>query len=523
METTKRLAKSTLAIIIFSLIGKIFGLVRESLIAAKFGATFQTDAFYAALGATGIISALVTQSIATTFIPGLQKAESELGHNQKLHFTNNMLSISTIISILVMIMGIALAPALAFLFSPPSKPEAFDLVVELIKLGMPVIVFSAIVGVFTGFLQYSGKFAAAGAVAIPLNLTYILYLTLFTSHAGIHGLTIASVLGVFMQILFLLPSAFKSGYKPQAVLDFKDKYVVESLMLAAPVLISTAVNDINIIVNKRLAMGMAEGSTTILNNANKLNTMILGIFITAITATVFPTMTRTFSEQGMVQGKKVMNASVKSVLFLTVPATVGMIILARPIVDLAFFHGRYTLQNAIDTTATLRFYTIALISMSISNVLNRVYYSLSDTKTPFWVGLINVMINVGLNLLVAHRFGTRGLAASVSIATTIAVLISFVLLRKKIGNLGTKSYIRALIKTLMASAVMGLVAFLYFPIETLLLPFVTSGASIKLIKLIVLLFVVSLAALVYAICLYLLGVREIRDIVKMIKKRLNKN
>ncbi|SHH49879.1 putative peptidoglycan lipid II flippase [Anaerosphaera aminiphila DSM 21120] len=523
METTKKLAKSTLAIIVFSLIGKLFGLVRESLIAAKFGATIQSDAFVASQNATAIISALITTAIATTFIPGLQKAESELGSNQKLHFTNNMLSIVSIISIIAIFLGIIFAPSLSLLFAPKSNPELYNLVVELVELGMPVIIFSAIVGVFTGFLQFSGKFAAVGAIAIPLNLIYIIYLSFFTSRGGIHGLTIASVIGVFAQVLFLLPDSFKSGYRPQLVLDFKDKYVLSSLLLAGPVFISTAVNDVNIIVNKSLAMRMAEGSTFILNNANKLNTMILGIFITAITAIVFPTMTRAFSSDNMIQGKRVMNASVKSVLFLTVPATIGMIILARPIVDIVFFHGKYTLQNAIDTTATLRCYTLALISISVSNVLNRVYYSLSDTKTPFYVGLVNVLINVGLNLLVAHRFGTRGLAASVSIATTIAVLISFVLLRRKIGNLGTKSYIKALIKTLIASLAMGAVALTYFPLESLLLAYVTSNTSIKLVKLLVLLFVVSIAVLVYAICLYLLGVREIRDIVAIVKRKLKKN
>ena len=156
-----------------------------------------------------------------------------------------------------------------------------------------------------------------------------------------------------------MPDTFRTGFKFKPALNFSDKYVKEAAILALPILVSTAINDVNIIVNKRLAMGMEVGSTTIIDYANKMNVMVLGVFITAITAIIFPAMSRAFGSGNMIQGKRVMSASVKTVLFLTVPATVGMFILARPIVDIAFFYGKFTQQNAIDTTATLRFYTLA--------------------------------------------------------------------------------------------------------------------------------------------------------------------
>ncbi|WBW49746.1 murein biosynthesis integral membrane protein MurJ [Peptoniphilus equinus] len=521
MENTKRLAKSTLAIVVFSLIGKLMGFARETLQAGVYGATHATDAFVAAQSATSIISALITAAIATTFIPALTKAEKEKGSAQQNIFTNNMLLLASVISLIVVGLGILFAPQLAILVSTREKMDVYTMVIELIRLGMPVVVFSAIVGVFTGYLQYNDKFAAAGGIAIPLNICYIVYL-LFMSQFGVKGLTVASVLGVVAQILFLMPDAVKSGYRPKAVFDIKDKFVLEALWLAIPVLMSTAVNDINVIVNRKLAATMVEGSVSVLNYANKMNLMILGIFITAITAIIFPTMSRAFSSGNALQGKRVMNAAVKAVLFLTVPATVGMIVLARPIVEIAFLHGAFTEQNAIDTTATLQFYTLALISISVSNVLNRVYYSISDTRTPFLVGLINVVLNIALNLAVAHRFGTRGLAASVSIATTVAVLISFVLLRRKIGNLGATSYVRALVKSLLAAGAMGLFALSYYPIEAMLRPMMDGGAARTLIQLVILVVVVGLAAILYGVLLYVLGVREIRDIVAIIKGKLKK-
>ena len=514
-----RIAKSTLAIIIFSLIGKVFGFFRESLTAYVFGAGIEMDAFSLAQGATATISAFVTQAIATTYIPSVQKAENDHGSSRKNYFTNNLLLIASLVSFVLIILGIVFPKQIALLTVSTKNPETYAIVIKLIQVGMPVVLFSSWVGVMEGYLQHGGKFAATGAIAIPLNLTYIIYLALFSHHVGIMGLTIASVLGILAQFLFLLPNAMKIGYRPKLVADFKDEYVQNAIMLALPVFVSVSVNDINIIVNRRLASTMCEGAASILYYSNKLNTMIIGIFITAITAIVFPILTRTLGSGDMKLGKKVMNASVKTVLFIAVPATVGLIILARPIIEIAFVRGSFTAANGIAATSTLRCYSLSLISISVINVLNRIYYSIGDTKTPFYVGVTNVAINVGLNLLVARHFGTNGLAASVSIATTIAVFISFILLKRKIGNLGTRSYIKALVKTIMASLVMGVITLSYFPYEKLIMA-LTSGGVQTLLRLLFLMLVFLIAASVYVFCLYKLGVREVIDVVGIVREKI---
>lgn len=520
-STGSRIAKSTLAITVFLLVGKVFGFFRESLTAYVFGAGKEMDAFSLAQAATAMIAGFVTQAIATTYIPSAQKAELDHGPSRKNYFTNNLLMVASLVSFVLIILGIIFPNQIALLTASQADPETYAIVVKLIQVGMPVVLFSSWVGVMEGYLQHGGKFAATGAIAIPLNLTYIVYLALFSRHVGIMGLTIASVLGILAQFLFLLPNAMKIGYRPKIIADFKDQYVKEALILALPVFVSVSVNDINTIVNRNLASGMGEGAASILYYSNKMNTMIIGIFITAITAIVFPILTKTLGSGDMKLGKKVMNASIKTVLFITVPATVGLIILARPIIEIAFVRGFFTMADGIAATSTLRCYSLSLISISVINVLNRIYYSIEDTKTPFYVGVTNVVINVGLNLLVARHYGTNGLAASVSIATTIALFISFILLKKKIGNLGTKSYIKASIKTFMASIAMGAVSLSYFPYEKLIMSF-TSGGMQTLLRLILLILIVTIAACVYVICLYYLGVREVRDVVGILKNKIER-
>ena len=162
-KSTKKIARSTFAIVFFALIGKILGLYREILIASKFGSGMEKDAFTLSQSATALISALITAAIATTFIPGIQKMEHDLGEGKKLVYTNNMLSSVVIISAVVAALGMIFSKQVAMLTAYLAPEDTFLLAAELTRVGMPVMIFSAIVGVLTGFLQYEGRFAAAGA------------------------------------------------------------------------------------------------------------------------------------------------------------------------------------------------------------------------------------------------------------------------------------------------------------------------------------------------------------------------
>lgn len=516
MKNSKKLVGGAIYIVIFSLIGKVLGFLRESFIAARFGATLELDAFSLSQSAIAMIASIITAAIATTFIPMLQKVESELGEEKKLYFTSNMIAIVSVLSLIATAIVVLIAPQISFLFTFDKSYEGFDLITNLIVLSAPSIIFSALTGIFMGYLQYEGSFAVVGAIAIPLNLVNIFYLLFFSKDLGIKGLTVAGVIAVLMQVVFLIPSAIKKGYRPKLVFDLKDKYVLNAVVLSLPVFVSSSIDNINSIINRSIALRMKEGSVSVLSYANRLNIMIIGIFITAITAVIFPVMSRAFGSNNIKEGKKVVYESIKLVLLLTIPAAIGMFIMARPIVEIAFLHGKFTMQNAVDTTLTLRCYSLSLVSLSLISVLNRAFYALSDTKTPFIVGIFNVIMNISINLLVAKNFGTEGLAASVSISTSITSVILFIILRKKLGRLGTKSYIKTFIKSIMASFTMGVFCLIYFEIEKL------NILSSTFSKFIILSIVVFIAVIIYVITLYFLGVKEVVDLKNILNRKLKK-
>ncbi|MDO5302122.1 MAG: murein biosynthesis integral membrane protein MurJ [Tissierellia bacterium] len=508
------IAKSTLLIIIFSLIGKLMGFGRESMVAAVFGAGMEKDAFVAAQSATSTVSMFIVMGISTVFIPGLQSVLHDRGEAGKERFTNNIYVIVTILTLAIMALGIYGAPVLAKLVAPRFDEATAALCVELIRLAMPVILFSAYEGIFTGYLHFHNHFGIAASVPIWLNSVYLIYLFFFADSYGIRGLTVVSVLAVVAEFIAVYMGSHHIGFRFRPVLDIADKYTRQTLLLAIPAIITVSVNNINTLVNRALASGLETGSMSRLDYANKLNVLIIGIFITAITAVIFPAMAKAFNEGRMQKGKLIMNGAIRAVLLITIPAMVGLIVLAQPIVELAFMRGAFTQLDADLTAVCLRFYTLALISVSVNNVQNRVFYSLEDTKTPFYLGVVNVLFNVGFNLILVRFMGINGLALSVSIATSAVAVASFYLLKKKLGNIGMRSYLRLTIKTVIAALIMGLFCYFFF---------FRLGAGIivksKGVVFLYFLLTIFLSAGVYFVILDLLGLKEVKDVKKIVAKR----
>ncbi len=169
MSRSKQAAKSALIVMIFTLGSKFLGFIREILIASKFGSGMETDTFFVAMTATALVTGFISSAIVTTFIPVLSEIESKEGKKGKVEHANNMINIIFAISILLVIIGLIAAPVIVRLLAKGFYGEQFDLAVKLTRTGLPMILFSGIIGVFTGYLQSEQRFASTSAVGFPFN------------------------------------------------------------------------------------------------------------------------------------------------------------------------------------------------------------------------------------------------------------------------------------------------------------------------------------------------------------------
>ena len=516
MSQSKKAAKSVAIIIIFSFGGKLLGFIREMLIGAKFGSGAETDTFFIALTAISLFTSIITKSINTTMIPVLSEVEMNEGKDGKKSHTNNLLNIVSLISFVIIGLAWILTPTIIKIIAPGfDEVEQFKLAVLMIRIGLPTIFFAGIQGIFRGYLQSELMFSESALVSFPFNFTYIFFLLFLTSFFGIKGLMVTSVLAVVSQILLQIVGIRKTKFRYEFIFDLKDEYVKKILYLIPPVLISVGIGDLNKIIDKALASTLIDGSISVLNYANRLDGLVRGIFIAAIATVMYPILSKEANKDNHDGLKKVTINGINIILLITIPATVGMIILANPIVKVAFQRGEFDAIATYMTVGALIFTVLGMVGSSLRTLLNNVYYSLQDTKTPVINGFIVVAINIVFNLILINPMAHRGLALATSISATVGSLLSMYGLEKKIGSFGYMKSVKCGLKSLVASMVMGIVV--YF----LHISLANKMGSGTLPELIALLISAGVGALVYFILIYLLKIDEVDWAIKAVKEKLN--
>ncbi len=516
MSKAKKAAKSVIVMIILSIGGKLLGFIREILIASKFGSGIETDTFFVAFSATGIITTMIGVALNTTMIPILSEIEAKEGKKGKIEHTNNFLNIIILLSVLLVCVGCLFSPIIIKILANGFEGSQFELAVSLTRIGLPIMIFTGIVSTLRGFLQSELMFMESSFTSFPFNFVYILFLIFLSGTYGIKGLMIASVLAVVSQILIQIPGAKKSGYKYKFIINLNDKYLLKLLFLTGPMLIGTAIDEINVIVDRTLASTLVSGSISALNYANRLNNLILGVFISAITTVLFPMLSKESNSDNYNSIKKIMGHGINIILLITIPATVGLIILAEPIVKIAFERGAFDTIATKMTSQALIFYAIGLVAMALRLFISRVYYSLQDTKTPMINGVLSAGLNILLNLILIKYMAHSGLALATSISTIILTFSLLKSLKKKIGSIGTVEYIKCSVKSGLASAIMGIIAYaIYYKLCRAL----GLGTMYNLVSLLI---AVGTGALLYLILCYIFKVEEVRMVADKVWRKLSK-
>ena len=331
-----------------------------------------------------------------------------------------------------------------------------ELAVKLTRITFPMIVFIGAANVYIGFLQSNNEFAVPALTGIPYNV-FIIIMLLFSDAAGIYRLVYGTVAGVAMQVVVQIPSLKKKGYRYSSLLSLRDPYVKKVLVLALPVMMGMAVQQLNALVDRMLASGLPEGSISALNFANRLNAFVYGVFSSSISIVVYPLLSKLNAEKDMDSFKKTLVNGLNVITLLLVPITVGAVVLRQPIVSVLFERGQFDERATVMTASALMFYSLGIVFYGFRDILNRTFYSLHDTKTPMLNGIVAVAVNIVLNLILIRYMQHSGLALATSISSAAMTFLMFASLKKRLGSIGWKNVLLVFIKSAAASAVMGLI------------------------------------------------------------------
>ena len=513
MTQTKRTAQSVLMLIALAIFSKVFGFFRQALIAARFGSGIETDTYFMAQSAIALFSIIITSSLATTTIPILSRIGTLEGKKGKIEHTSNMLSITLLIAVAISALAWITAPLVMKVFAYGFEKEQFEFAVFMMRLGLPIILLATLSGVFNGYLQSENRFFVSSMGDITQNISYIIFLIFFASSFGIKGLMITSVIGVAAQLIILVVASKALGFRYSPILNFKDKYIQQAFALVPPILLSIAISDVNSMIDKAMASTLVEGSISALDYADRLKSLVINIFVLTIITVLYPLLSKAAAEEDIKEVKKTTVQGINLILLITIPATVGMLILAKPIVQIAYERGVFDTLATQMTTGAFTFYTLSLVTSSINILIARVFYSLHDTKTPMINSVIAIVVNVAMNIILIKPLAHSGLALATSISSMVATVTLLFLLRKKTGALGLGKIVVCTIKSIISSLIMAIVVWLLYSKTKTLFGTNFFGEFCGL------LIPIGAGATLYLLLLYIFKVEELFWAIGMFKNR----
>lgn len=487
---------------------KLLGFGRDMALSYFYGASKISDAYLISITIPTIIFAFVGTGIATGYIPMYHTVEKEKGNEAADHFTSTIINFVLIIATVIVMVVLVFAEPIVRLFASGFDGDTLRLAVSFTSFSILSVYFYGLVFIFNGYLQVKNNFVIPALIGLPLDLLVIVSIFIST-RTNVLVLALGTVIAVAFEVVLLVPFAYHKGFRYRLMLEVKSPYLKRIIFLAIPVIIGASVNEINVLVDRTMASQIAVGGITALTYANRLNLFVKGIFITTIATVIYPMISKMATQNNMHGLKRTVSGAVNSISLLVLPASVGAMVFARPVVSLLFGRGAFDEQAVEMTAGALLFYSIGMVAVGYREILSRAFYSLQDTKTPTINAAIGMVMNIILNLILSRIMGISGLALATSVSAIITSLLLFVSLRKKIGSFGIKEMSFSLLKVSLASLMMGVLAKLGFD-------YLAGNIGQNLSLLISIIF----GALLYLLIIYFMKIKDFDVIVSAVKRKL---
>ncbi len=455
--SNKTVARAAGVILAISIMGRLLGFVREQVIAARFGTSTLTDSYLMAFTLPNLIYVIIGGALATALIPVFTELTVKSGKDTASRMTSTIINLSVLGMILLCGLGIWAAPILIAGIAPGFSGETRILTIELSRIMFPCILFMALSLLLGAILNSLKNFAVPAFTSVAFSALIIAAVYLLVPFWGIYGLAAGTLAGCLAQVLIQIPALKKLGVRYHLEIDLSHPGVRKVWELMAPAMVGISINQLYITIDRILASGLIEGSISALNFANRLMFLPYNLFVAAINTAVFPTLSEQAAEKDYDSMGRTTVFGLNLIAFFTIPAAVGLFVLAEPLVRLLFEHGAFNEQSTRMTVFALNFYLIGLYSQGAYNIMNRTFFALQDTMTPVKISLFTVFLNLLFCLILIKPLAHGGLALATSIAATCNMMIVYYFLRRRIRTLPEKQLFFTLGKIMLSALVMGIV------------------------------------------------------------------
>ncbi|MDA8126000.1 MAG: murein biosynthesis integral membrane protein MurJ [Deltaproteobacteria bacterium] len=444
---------------IATMLSRVFGLIRDTVVAGFFGAGLMTDAFFVAFRIPNLLRRLLAEgSLTVSFVPVFTEYLRNKTREEALELADIAFTALSIILVAVSLAGVLLSPLIVTIMAPGfvKTPAQYELAVFLTRLMFPYIFFISLVALCMGILNSLRHFAAPALSPVVLNIAMILAALGLRDffQEPIVALALGVMAGGILQLAMQWPFLVRMGVRLKPNFRFRHPGVKRIGLLMLPAAFGAAIYQINIFIGTILASLLPTGSVSYLYYADRIVELPLGVFAIAVGTATLPSFSEQIALGKMEEWKRTIAFSLRLILFITVPATVAIIVLRVPILSVLFQRGEFGIEATLLTAQALLFYALGLWAFSTIRIVVAAFYSLQDTKAPMKAAIVALVVNALGSVALMFPLRHGGLALATSIASAVNVGMLWVILTRRVGTILDGEFYRSLGKTLLASLVM---------------------------------------------------------------------
>ena len=417
--------RSGLLVMIITMVSRVLGLVRATIIAYYFGASAATDAYFSAFKISNFFRQLLGEgALGSSFIPLYNEKIEIEGEEKGKEFIYSILNLIFAFSTVVTLLMIVFSQDIINLIVNGFPTETKILASELLKIMSVYFIFISLSGMICAMLNNFKQFAIPASTSIFFNLAIILASMGFSKTFGISALAYGVVIGGVFQLLVVLPSFFKivKGYSFK--INWRDPYLKKIFVLMCPMLVNT-------IVDQVFASYLQEGGVTALENATRLYLLPVGVFGVSISTVIFPVLSKAVAKNDLKAAENNIVKGLNILLFLIIPSMAVLTFYSADVIRLTLSYGKFGEDAVKVTSEVLLYYSLGLYFYTAIYLMTRAFYSVKNSSYPVRFSIVSIVINIVLNFVLIKPMAYKGLALSTSIASGVNFLLLVYVFRKK--------------------------------------------------------------------------------------------
>ncbi len=508
-----RVVRAAWVVGLATLLSRVFGFIRDVVIAGFFGAGMATDAFFVAFRIPNLLRRLFAEgSLTIAFVPVFTEYLKKQSRSEALELANAAFTLLSIVLALVSVAGILLSPWIVMIMAPgfADVPDKYALTVFLTRLMFPYIFFISLVALCMGILNSLRHFAAPALAPVVLNICMIAAVFALKDFFAepILSLTVGVMAGGVLQLVMQFPFLRKVGARLRPSFRFNHPGIRRIGVLMLPAVFGAAVYQASIFIGTILASLLPGGSVSYLYYADRVVQLPLGVFAIAVGTAALPSFSEQAAGADYERLKKTISFSLRLILFVTIPSMVALIVLRVPIISVLFQRGEFDIASTIPTAQALLSYAVGLWAFSCIRVVVSAFYALQDTRTPVKIAVVALIVNVVMGVALMFPLKHNGLALATSIASAVNIVVLAVILERRVGRFLQRDFWVSVSRTTLASAVMAAAV----GIAGRMLAWNSAGAFSE--RLLFLIVTIAVGFTVFVISSLILGGSEVRALLR---------